>query len=204
MLRFAHKLVEVELLTDLPSLGLRGARVPVSPGTARNRLIPRGEALYVGRDGVAVSPLKQILRKEAERASGLMGVLARQRAKEKEERARRVLEEMGGAADPHAAARQADSALLSSLTALPQPLLFTRLTTSPTSTDLFGSVSAADVLSALKDAGIALEAGQGSFGEEQEGVEKGRVKTLGLFEYRVQLKAIEREAVVQIKVDRSA
>ncbi|BGP14495.1 60S ribosomal protein L9 [Rhodosporidiobolus nylandii] len=69
--RYTHKLVEVELTTDMPDLGRRGQRVPVAPGIARNGLVPGGQALYVGRSGEAVSPLQRMLRKEALRAGGL-------------------------------------------------------------------------------------------------------------------------------------
>jgi hypothetical protein len=62
---------------------------------ARNRLLPARQALYVVR-GEAISPLQRLYRKEAERAGGLASVMARQRKKEQEEKARRVLEELSG------------------------------------------------------------------------------------------------------------
>ncbi|GAA5967014.1 hypothetical protein JCM11641_000415 [Rhodosporidiobolus odoratus] len=201
--RYAHKLIEIELIADVPSLGRRGQRLPVSPGTARNHLLPNRLALYVDRHGVAVSPLQRMLRKEAERAGGLQAVLAKQRAKEAERKAQRVLDEMSGAVnDPQAAARSAEQTLYASLTLLDQPLPFNRLTTSPTSVDLFGSVSAADVLAALKEREVHLEAGQGAFAE-QEGVEKGRVKRLGEFTFEVQFKVLGREYPLQIRVDKA-
>jgi len=93
--RHSSKLVEVELTQDVPSLGRRGERVPVSPGVARNRLLPARQALYVVR-GEAISPLQRLYRKEAERAGGLASVMAKQRKREQEEKARRVLEELSG------------------------------------------------------------------------------------------------------------
>ncbi|GAA5918407.1 hypothetical protein JCM6882_008330 [Rhodosporidiobolus microsporus] len=202
--RFASKLVEVELQTEIPSLGPRGARVAVSPGTARNRLIPSGQALYVGRDGLAVSPLGRMLRKEAERAGGIAEVMKREREREAERRAKRVLDEMSGVAhDPHAAARAAEESLLGSLALLPQPLPFKRLTTSPTSSDLFGSVSASDVLATLKEQNVNLDAHVGAAFREQDGVEKGRVKRLGEFVFSVPFKVLESEYEVKVKVDKA-
>ncbi|GAA5834076.1 hypothetical protein JCM11251_003612 [Rhodosporidiobolus azoricus] len=202
--RYASKLVEVELQTEIPSLGPRGARIAVSPGIARNRLIPSGQALYVGRDGLAVSPLGRMLRKEAERAGGIAEVMRREREREQERRAKRVLEEMSGTAhDPHAAARSAEESLLGSLALLPQPLPFKRLTTSPTSTDLFGSVSASDVLATLKEHEVNLDAHVGAGFREQEGVEKGRVKRLGEFVFEVPFKVLESSYEIKIVVDKA-
>lgn len=76
--------------------------------------------------------------------------------------------------------REHDTTLLSALSLLPQPLSFSRLTTSSTAGDLFGSVSASDVLAELKEFGIRVEESNAGF-EEKEGVEKGRVKSLGEF-----------------------
>ncbi|GAA5855808.1 hypothetical protein JCM8547_000364 [Rhodosporidiobolus lusitaniae] len=199
--RHAHKLVEVELTTDVPSLGRRGDRLPVAPGIARNRLIPGGQALYVVA-GQAHSPLQRMFRKEAERAGGLASIMAKQREQEAEARAKRVLDELTGAADPHAAARKAELSLLDNLSGLPQPLTFSRLTTSPTSSDLFGSVSAVDVISLLREKDIHLDASQAAF-VEQKGVEKGRVKVLGEFTFAVQMKVLEREYPVQVKVEKA-
>jgi hypothetical protein len=76
--------------------------------------------------------------------------------------------------------------LASSLALLPQPLIFSRLThvssssSSPRSSELFGSVSVADVVAVLKEFGIRVEEGQCAFANA-EGVEKGRVKALGQF-----------------------
>ncbi|BGP14501.1 hypothetical protein JCM10213_003087 [Rhodosporidiobolus nylandii] len=200
--RYAHKLVEVELTTDVPALGRRGQRVPVAPGIARNRLVPGGQALYVGRSGEAVSPLQRMLRKEALRAGGLQAVLARQRARDAERRAKQVLDELSGAVDPHAAARSAEQAVFSALALLEQPLPFTRLTTSPTSSDLFGSVSAADVIGLLREKDVHVEAGQGAF-VEQDGVEKGRVKQLGDFTFEVVFKTLDRAYPLKIQVDKA-
>lgn len=62
---------------------------------------------------------------------------------------------------------------------MPQPLVFHRRTKSSTR-ELFGSVTAADVVSTAREFGIGLEETQGNF-DETEGIEKGRVKNLGHF-----------------------
>ncbi|GAA6011326.1 hypothetical protein JCM10207_008301 [Rhodosporidiobolus poonsookiae] len=203
--RYAHKLVEVELIQDVPALGLRGTRLPVSPGTARNRLIPNNQALYVGRDGQVVAPLRRLLRKEAERAGGLAELLAKERKREAERRAKAVLDGLSGAADPHAAAREAEQTLHGALALLPSPALtFSRLTTSPTSSDLFGSVSSADVVSALKEQhALSVDAAHGVFVEGEEGVEKGRVKQIGEFTFVVGLKTIGRDYPIRVRVVRA-
>jgi ribosomal protein L9 len=77
--------------------------------------------------------------------------------------------------------RIAEQSLLDSLSTIPQPLEFSRLTTSSTSSDLFGSVSVSDVITALKERDIKIEEGMGSFGES-DGIEKGRVKKTGTFD----------------------
>lgn len=82
-------------------------------------------------------------------------------------------------------ARASDAALLQSLSLLPLPLTFYRRTTGTTSTDLFGSVTATDVVAAVREYGIVLEESQGGFA----GVEKGRVKSLGTFECELILRA---------------
>lgn len=119
--------------------------------------------------------------------------------------------------DPLAPARASERALLSSLTTLAapsSPLVFTRLTTSPTSSDLFGSVSTADVVSALRDRGVvaAANAGdaasgsgspiQGAFREGQDGVLNGRVKRVGEFVFEVELKTLGDKVPVVVQVAR--
>lgn len=47
----------------------KGDRLIVSPGRARNQLLPRVQALYVV-NGVAISPLRAMVRKEQARVSG--------------------------------------------------------------------------------------------------------------------------------------
>lgn len=103
---------------------------------------------------------------------------------------------------------------------------FTRLTTSPTSHDLFGSVSVADVIHLLRDAGVTGPAASSAaapgtpgantstssgtglseanchFDEAQEGVVRGRVKQTGTFNFIVELKAIQEKKVVQVEVER--
>lgn len=121
------------------------------------------------------------------------------------------------AEDPHAPARAADRALAQALSSLPPSLLhFTRLTTSPTSQDLFGSVSVSDVLTLLREspdvAAAAATAGGGGggglvegncyFDEAQDGVVRGRVKQTGTFKFIVELKAIQEKKVLKVEVER--
>jgi hypothetical protein len=49
---------------------------------------------------------------------------------------------------------------------------------------------------------VHVEATQAAF-VEQEGVEKGRVKRLGEFEFAVAFKVLEREYPVKIKVEKA-
>lgn len=105
-----------------------------------------------------------------------------------------------------ARARATEQALADSLATLvpsTSPLSFTRLTNSPTSSDLFGSVSAADVLAALRDRGVqGVAEGMGAFSEGQEGVLNGRIKRTGDFAFEVELKALEKKVRVPIEVVR--
>ncbi|GJN87336.1 hypothetical protein Rhopal_000285-T1 [Rhodotorula paludigena] len=206
--RSAHRLVQVQLTDDVPALGPRGAIVALSPGLARNRLVPAGLALYVDRTGKGVSAARDMERVALEKAKGLAGVLARQREQERARRAKQVLDEMSGAVaeDPLARARATEQALADSLATLvpsTSPLSFTRLTNSPTSSDLFGSVSAADVFAALRDRGVqGVAEGMGAFAEGQEGVLNGRIKRTGEFAFEVELKALEQKVRVPIEVVR--
>ena len=125
-------------------------------------------------------------------------------------------------ADPLAPARAAERALALSLAALAppsHPLVFTRLTPSPTSSDLFGSVSVPDVLAALRERGVeglsssasagggassgggAGEGAQGAF-REREGVANGRVKQVGEFVFAVELRATGESVPVRVEVRR--
>ncbi|BGP46644.1 hypothetical protein JCM10450v2_002492 [Rhodotorula kratochvilovae] len=206
--RAAHKLVAIQLTEDVPALGSRGQVVAASPGLARNRLVPAGLALYVGRDGKAVSILGDMERRAAAHERGLQGVLAKRREAEREARARKVLDELSGAVaeDPLEPARAGERALetsLSSAVSPAAPLVFTRLTTSPTSSDLFGSVSVSDVLAVLRDRGVqGLHEGMGAFAEGQDGVQNGRVKRIGAFVFEVELKALGKKVPVIVEVGR--
>ncbi|GAA5976053.1 hypothetical protein JCM10908_005370 [Rhodotorula pacifica] len=211
--RSAHKLVQVQLTTDIPSLGSRGSIVITSPGRARNQLIPSGLALYVNRDGKPVSAARDMDAKANERLQGeLMGWSRTRRESERDRRAKAVLDGLAGSvtADPLAPARAADRALAQSLSSLtPSLLRFTRLTTSPTSHDLFGSVLISDVLTLLRESGAldAKTAGSLSeadchFDENQDGVVSGRVKKTGTFKFVVELKAIQEKKVLRVEVER--
>lgn len=247
-------MVQVQLTTDIPSLGSRGNIVITSPGRARNQLVPSGLALYVDRDGRPVSAARDMDAKAKERMEGLlMGWSRTRRDSERDRRAKAVLEGLTGAVvrlllsflrlsaldhppaipslrvgritlpvgdsqaeDPHAPARAADRALAQALSSLPPSLLhFTRLTTSPTSHDLFGSVSISDVLTLLREspdvAAAAATAGGGGgglvegncyFDEAQDGVVRGRVKQTGTFKFIVELKAIQEKKVLKVEVER--
>lgn len=65
-------MVQVQLTTDIPSLGSRGNIVITSPGRARNQLVPSGLALYVDRDGKPVSAARDMDAKAKERMEGLL------------------------------------------------------------------------------------------------------------------------------------
>jgi ribosomal protein L9 len=95
------------------------------------------------------------------------------------------------AEDPLAQASDAEQSLLSALSLLPLPLTFHRLTNA-SSNDLFGSVSIGDVVAAAKEFGVRIEETQGAF-EEKDGVEKGRVKSLGEFTCEFSFGVIEHE-----------
>ncbi|GAA5905267.1 bL9 family ribosomal protein [Sporobolomyces salmoneus] len=193
--RFAHKLVEVELTADVPSLGLRGARVPVSRGMARNQLIPLGYALLIGTDGKPVSAVNAMTRKSLEVQKGLRG----EREADRQSRANKALNRLEQSVeDP---LRIAEQSLLDSLSTIPQPLEFSRLTTSSTSSDLFGSVSVQDVITALRERDIKIEDGMGSFGES-EGIEKGRVKKTGTFDFVINFRSLDQSYPLQIRVDK--
>ncbi|GAA5873984.1 hypothetical protein JCM1840_006110 [Sporobolomyces johnsonii] len=198
--RSAHKLVEIELTTDVPTLGRRGDRLPISPGRARNQLIPQGQALYVVR-GKAVSALADMMRKDMAWKKDLTSVLAKRREKEAKERARRVLEGLSEAADegPQAALRAAEETLRSALELLPQPVSFTRRTTSATSSDLFGSVSVADVVAALREGDVRVEESACAFAK-QDGVENGRIKKVGTFEFLIQFRALKEPYRLRVEV----
>ncbi|GAA5881387.1 hypothetical protein JCM16303_000157 [Sporobolomyces ruberrimus] len=195
--RSAHKLVEVQLLADVPSLGLRGARLPVSRGLARNQLVPAGVALLIGTDGLPVSALNAMTRKSLEMQKGLRGEMSRRSEYERQQRADKVLSGLEQAVeDP---IRIVEQSLLDSLATVPQPLEFSRLTTSSASSDLFGSVSVSDVIQALREQDIKIEEGMGSFGES-DGIEKGRVKKTGTFDFIVTFRTLDQSYPLQIRV----
>ncbi|GAA5946934.1 hypothetical protein JCM3765_002083 [Sporobolomyces pararoseus] len=197
--RLAHKLVEVQLTADVPSLGLRGARLPVSRGLARNQLIPGGVALLIGTDGKPVSAVNAMTRKSLEMQKGLRGEAERRRELERQQRANKVLSGLEEAVeDP---IRIAEQSLLDSLSSATQPLEFSRLTTSSTSSDLFGSVSVSDVITALRERDLKIEDGMGSFAEG-EGIEKGRVKKTGTFDFVINFRSLGQSYPLQIKVDK--
>ncbi|GAA5822492.1 hypothetical protein JCM5353_000528 [Sporobolomyces roseus] len=195
--RLAHKLVEVQLTADVPSLGLCGARIPVSRGLARNQLVPSGVALLIGTDGHPVSAMNAMSRKSLEVQKGLRGEMEKKRELERQQRANKVLQGLEEAVeDP---ARIAEQSLLDSLSTVSQPLEFARLTTSSTSSDLFGSVSVQDVLAALRERDVRIEDGLGAFGES-DGVERGRVKKTGTFDFIVNFRSLDQTYPLQIRV----
>ncbi|GAA5843029.1 hypothetical protein JCM3766R1_001668 [Sporobolomyces carnicolor] len=190
--RLAHKLVEVQLVQDVPSLGLRGQRVPVSRGLARNQLVPLGFAHLIGTDGKPVSV--DLSRRKAASASALA-------ARSSPTTTKKLLDQLGQSVeDP---ARIAEQNLLDSLAAVAHPISFSRLTTSSTSHDLFGSVSVSDVAQLLRDKhNVKLfEDGMGHFGD-RDGVEKGRVKKTGTFDFVINLRTLGQTYTLPIQVDR--
>ncbi|BGO90265.1 hypothetical protein NBRC10512_004785 [Rhodotorula toruloides] len=203
--RSAHKLVQVKLLEDLPGRGTKGSVVIVSPGYARNILIPNRKALYVNRNGEAVSPLRTILRLNAEKLLQLNHDLRAEEEQRKEREAKAALEQMSRDAtsarrlDEQAALHQADKTRLAELARAP-PILFTRLTISPTSSDLFGSVSTADVVAELRELGFQDFSHMRTAFREHEGIVNGRIKATGTFEFVVSSRTFDEEAVVKVKV----
>ncbi len=90
-------MVQVQLTTDIPSLGSRGNIVITSPGRARNQLVPSGLALYVDRDGKPVSAARDMDAKAKERMEGvLMGWSRTRRDSERDRRAKAVLDGLTG------------------------------------------------------------------------------------------------------------
>ncbi|GAA6060252.1 hypothetical protein JCM10212_003492 [Sporobolomyces blumeae] len=192
--RFAHKLVEVELLTDYPALGLRGTRHPVSRGLARNQLVPLGVAYLIGTDGNPVSAVRDMKRKGID---GSRFGVARDLERERRDQANKVLQGLQDAVeDP---ARTVEQTLLASLSSVAQPLVFSRLTTSSTSSDLFGSVSVQDVVHELRERDVRIEDAAGAF-EAGDGVEKGRVKKTGTFNFLVHFRALDQTYPLKVQV----
>ena len=126
--------------------------------------------------------------------------------------------------DPLEAIRAAESLLAESLSLLPPLSFYRRLITpslpaspplstsasaasafldstapkSVTGSAIFGSVGERDVLIAMKEFGVTLEEGLGAFDGEE--VEKGRIKSVGTFTFRVTLKHIGQSIPVQVDV----
>lgn len=223
--RSAHKMVQVKLLEDLPGHGTKGSVVIVSPGWARNTLVPKRKALYVNRRGEGVSPMQTMLRLNAEKMLKLNDDLRREEEQRKEREAKAALEQMSRKAtsevrpdptlpqiqahvcycmsqkrvDEQAALRKAEKARLAELARTPA-IILSRLTISPTSSDLFGSVSVSDVLNELRDRGFQdLAQMRTAFGEH-EGIVNGRIKTTGTFDFLVSSKVFKEQAVIKVKV----
>ncbi|BGP23439.1 ribosomal protein L9 family protein [Rhodotorula toruloides] len=203
--RSAHKLVQVKLLEDLPGRGVKGSTIIVSPGFARNTLIPKRKALYVNRHGEVVSPLRDILRQNAEKLLLLNDGLRREEEQRKDREAKAALEQMSRVAtsarrtDQQAALREAEKTRLARLARTPA-VLFSRLTISPTSSDLFGSVSTGDVLSELRERGFQDFSHLRTAFREEEGIVNGRIKATGTFDFVISSRNFDEEAVVKVTV----
>ncbi|KAK4700505.1 hypothetical protein P7C70_g5744, partial [Phenoliferia sp. Uapishka_3] len=203
--RQAHKLVEVELQDEILGLGIRGDRVPVAPGRARTLQKDR-RAFYVVK-GLAVSPMRDLLRKVSRMESA------------QAERDRLLRESLAPVepaveVDPQEALRTLEIDLRTALSLVPTPLSFhRRLIHAPTSlpgqqpsptpanSEIFGSVSVLDVITSLREFGVVVDEAQAAF-EEGMGVEKGRLKATGRFEFVVQLKALGEKTGIEVEVVR--
>ncbi|KAK4050076.1 hypothetical protein OIV83_003646 [Microbotryomycetes sp. JL201] len=186
-MRAAHKLVEVQLLKDVPALGRQGDIVIVAPGRARNTLIPRGLGLYIA-GGKAVSPLRSMLDRQAQIA------ISRQ-AQDKIITARDVVDSLSNNNEPEL--QSSEQAILAALSLLPQPLTFKRRTHA--SDELFGSVSVQDVLANVRDFGLRLDEAACSF-VESAGIEKGRIKRIGDYIFEIQVKGTDKTQLIDVKV----
>lgn len=108
--------------------------------------------------------------------------------------------------DPLAAQRLLESDLLAALSLLP-PLNFSRrlISTSAPTGPIHGSVSTADVVSAIREFGPVLEDNlltSVGFVEGQAGLEKGRVKATGVYDFEVVFKVTGERAVLKVDVAR--
>lgn len=105
--------------------------------------------------------------------------------------------------DPLAAQRAIETDLLSSLSLLP-PLTFARRLIAPTASQgaIHGSVSQADVLAAIREFGIVLEEASlgGATFREVEGVERGRLKGTGVYDFEVAFKTLGESVVLKVEV----
>ncbi|KAM0788241.1 hypothetical protein ACM66B_001393 [Microbotryomycetes sp. NB124-2] len=185
--RAAHKLVEVQLIKDVPSLGRQGDVVIVAPGRARNSLIPQGLGLYIA-GGKPVSPLRAMLDRQSQLA------FTRQ-AQDEVVTARDIADALSGDSEPEP--QSSEQAVLQALSLLPQPLTFKRRTHA--SNELFGSVSVQDVLAEVREFGLRLDEAACSF-IESAGIEKGRIKRIGDYIFEIQLKGLDKTQLIDIKV----
>lgn len=172
----------------------------ISPGRARNILVPQGEARYVVRGqavsavGSMLSRLEQSRLRSPTKAQSLADKQA-QLTQEVRTSARNLISQfdlqltrvhLAQSIDPLAVARKIESDLFASLSFLP-PIPFARRTITAGATEgaIHGSVSAGDVVAAVRDFGITLEetvaSGMG-FVEGQPGLEKGRIKATGVYD----------------------
>ncbi|SCV71272.1 BQ2448_2860 [Microbotryum intermedium] len=199
--RFAHKLVEIELLSNVPSVGRKGERRPVSRGFARH-LNGRGQALLV-LNGRPASAVQDMMRFEAKREAATMEASRAKAAKLDKGtvlNAGIVLDEI---VDRQPTLQQREESAFKLLKDV-STLEFTRLTHQD-SDALFGSVTTADVLAELRLKGINFESTAASLQLEAEGegsnsVEKNRIKRLGSFKCVVAFKELDQTHRLRIEV----
>ncbi|SCZ98221.1 BZ3500_MvSof-1268-A1-R1_Chr3-2g06229 [Microbotryum saponariae] len=200
--RFAHKLVEIELLSTVPSVGRRGERHPVSRGFARH-LYGRGQALLV-LNGRPASAVQDMMRSETRREATIIKSGRAKAAKADTEssvlNAGNVLDEI---VDRQPTLLQREENVFDLLKHI-STLEFTRLTHQD-SDALFGSVTTADILTELRSKGINLESTAASVQLEAEdetsnSIEKNRIKRLGSFECVVAFKESDQNHRLKIEV----
>ncbi|KDE04748.1 hypothetical protein MVLG_04805 [Microbotryum lychnidis-dioicae p1A1 Lamole] len=201
--RFAHKLVEIELLSTVPSIGRRGERHPVSRGFARH-LYGRGQALLV-LNGRPASAVQDMIRSETRREAAIIKSGSAKPAKADDTEssllnAANVLDEI---VDRQPTLLQREENVFDLLKHI-STLEFTRLTHQD-SDALFGSVTTADILTELRSKGINLESTAASVqleveGETSNSIEKNRIKRLGSFECVVAFKELDQSHRLKIEV----
>ncbi|EPS41475.1 hypothetical protein H072_4599 [Dactylellina haptotyla CBS 200.50] len=184
--------IKVRLLKDIPKYGPKGAILMVAPGRMRTIWYQRGEAEYLTRE-LEKSIGKYTL---VERDPGFMPFVPEAKVQAKQ------LDGWGeyhlqGEVEQTVLPAAENLAILSSV--LPPSIRFYRATITPTSDALHGSVTTADVASAIKMIAGASQHPDGNrvvviaenVGFTHDGGANGRVKELGEYEVVISYKGEE-------------
>ncbi|KAI5858557.1 hypothetical protein BZA05DRAFT_7548 [Tricharina praecox] len=171
----AKKGITVRLLEDLPKVGRKGSIVTVAPGRMRNNLYQRGFAEYM-----TAAALKNVPESELTQQPDTTFIPV---------------------AEPEVLSKVELNRLKPAHTIslietfLPTTLQFSRPTVSPNDTTIHGSISTADICSAVRAIAaasgdeasrVAITPDMITFMDEEEGVDK--VKTLGEHKFQIKLK----------------